>query len=194
MVKQALFGNHHAATPKAAIAKWAPFMKVLRGRNIPISIHSDLGSDAQPFKYADLMDEALRLYPNNKIVWVHMGLSKELSHTDPDEHIAHMQGVLDRSPNLMLDITWRLINDNYFTDPDMRAKYLAFLEKNSNRILPGTDFAASHKKSYAVYKNEVLANSDIFGDLSNKAFRNIALGQNYFNITGMDYIAPQICE
>lgn len=194
LVKQALFGNAHAATPKAAIAGWAPFMKVLRDRNIPISIHSDLGSDAEPFKYAHLMDEVLHLYPDNKIVWVHMGLSKELSHANPDKHIAHMQSVLDGSPNLMLDITWRVINDNYFKDPKMRAKYIAFLEKNSDRILPGTDFVASHKKSYAVYREEVLANSDILGDLSNTAFRNIALGQNYFNITGMDYKAPQVCR
>jgi len=194
LVKQALFGNHHAATPKQAIAKWAPFMAVLRERNIPISIHADLGSDAEPFKYAPLMDEVLRLYSDNKIIWVHMGLSKELAHMDADKHIDKMQTALDRYPNLMLDITWRVINDNYFKDPDMRAKYLAFLEKYATRILPGTDFVASHKKSYAVYREEVLANSDILKDLSNTAFRNIALGQNYFNITGMDYTAPQICE
>ena len=194
MVKQALFGNHHGATPKDAIAKWAPFMKVLRERSMPLSIHSDLGNDQEPYKYGYLMDEVLRLYPDNKIVWVHMGLSKELANMDADKHIAHMQKSLDRSPNLMLDITWRVINDNYFTKPNMRAKYVAFLEKNSSRILPGTDFVASHKKSYDIYRSEVLANSDIFKDLSNKAFRNIALGQNYFNITGMDYVAPQICE
>ncbi len=194
LVKQALFGNHHAATPKGAIAKWAPFMKVLRERNIPISIHSDLGSDVQPFKYAYLMDEVLRLYPDNKIVWVHMGLSKELSNANPDKHIAKMQTSLDSSPNLMLDITWRVINDNYFKEPDMRAKYITFLEKNSARILPGTDFVASHKKSYQVYREEVLANSDILGDLSNAAFRNIALGQNYFDLTGMNYAAPRICQ
>jgi len=194
LVKQALFGNHHAATPIEAIAKWAPFMALLRARNIPISIHADLGADDEPNKYAPLMDEVLHLYPNNKIVWVHMGLSKELSHANPDKHITKMQAALNGSPNLMLDITWRVINDNYFTAPDMRAKYLAFLERNSTRILPGTDFVASHKKSYAVYREEVLANSDILKDLSNTAFRNIALGQNYFGITGMKYTAPQICE
>lgn len=194
LVKQALFGNHHAATPKAAIAGWTDFMAVLRKRDIPISIHSDLGSDAEPNKYTDLMDEVLRLYPDNKIVWVHMGLSKELKSADADAHIAKMQAYLDSSPNLMLDITWRVIFDNYFQDPDMRAKYVTFFEKNSARILPGTDFVASHKKSYEVYKDEVLANSDIFKDLSNKAFRNIALGQNYFDITGMDFTAPEVCQ
>jgi len=194
LVKQALFGNHHAATPTAAIAGWADFMQILRERDIPISIHSDLGSDAQPSKYTYLMDEVLRRYPDNKIVWVHMGLSKELPNADPDWHIGKMQSYLDGNPNLMLDITWRVIFDNYFQEPDMRAKYVAFFERNSGRILPGTDFVASHKKSYDVYRDEVMANSDILKDLSDEAFRNIALGQNYFDVTGMDYVAPKVCQ
>lgn len=194
LVKQALFGNHHSATPVAAIADWSDFMKVLRDRDIPISIHSDLGSDQNPNKYAYLMDEVLRQYPDNKIVWVHMGLSKELANADPDWHLAKMQKALDQNPNLMLDITWRVIYDNYFKDPDMRAKYVAFFEKNSSRILPGTDFVASHKKSYSVYRDEVLANSDILKDLSDDAFRNIGLGQNYFDIAGLDFVAPQVCK
>ena len=194
LVKQALFGNHHAATPKASIAGWADFMAILRERDIPISIHADLGSDAKPLKYAHLMDEVLRLYPDNKIVWVHMGLSKELSSMDAGSHIAKMQTYLDEYPKLMLDITWRVIYDNYFMEPHMRAMYVDFFEKNADRILPGTDFVASHKKSYGVYRDEVLANSDIFKDLNNDAFRKIALGQNYFDITGIDFVAPQVCE
>ena len=194
LVKQALFGNHHAATPKEAIAGWADFMTVLRERGIPISIHSDLGSDADPMKYAYLMDEVLARYPDNKIVWVHMGLSKELSSMDADTHIAKMQSYLDKSPNLYLDITWRVIFDNYFQEPDMRAKYVKFLEENASRILPGTDFVASHKKSYEVYRSEVLANSDILKDLSDEAFRQIALGQSYFDVAGMDYRAPKVCK
>lgn len=194
LVKQALFGNHHSATPIDAIAEWSDFMAELRTRNMPIAIHADLGSDTQPTQYAYLMDEVLRQYPDNKIVWVHMGLSKELSHMDVDQHIALMQNALDTSPNLMLDITWRVLNDNYFQEPEMRAKYVEFFENNSTRILPGTDFVASHKKSYDIYRAEVLANSDILKDLSADAFRNIALGENYFKLLGMDYSAPQVCK
>ncbi len=194
LVKQALFGNAHSATPKDAIAGWREFMKVLRERDIPISIHADLGSDDAPLKYAPLMDEVLRLYPDNKIVWVHMGLSKELSAMDAATHIAKMQTYLDDYPNLMLDITWRVIFDNYFQEPGMRAQYVAFLEKNADRFLPGTDFVASHKKSFEIYKEEVLANSDILKDLSDEAFRKIALGQNYFDIANMPYQAPKVCR
>ncbi len=193
LVKQALFGNAHSAAPMTAIAKWAPFMEILRDRNIPIAIHSDLGSDANPTKYLSLMHEVLRQYPDNKIVWVHMGLSKELKHMDVDQHLAIMSGALEKNPNLLLDITWRVLNDNYFQDPAKRAKYVAFFEQYSTRILPGTDFVASHKKNFDIYRDEVLANSDILGNLNNTAFRNIALGENYFRLLGMKYVAPQIC-
>lgn len=194
LVKQALFGNSHRAVTKAEIADWADFMAELRRRDIPISIHSDLGSDDEPMKYAYLMDEVLRLYPENKIVWVHMGLSKELKTLPTNMHLPKMQAYLDQYPNLYFDITWRVIYDNYFQDPDQRAEYVAFFEKNADRILPGTDFVASHVKTYMIYKNEVLANSHILKDLSDEAFRKIGLGQNYFDITNMDYAAPKVCS
>lgn len=194
LVKQALFGNDHAATPTDAIARWAPFMAILRERNIPIAIHSDLGETGDPTKYTYLMDEVLRLYPDNKIVWVHMGLSKELPDMPYQDHISMMQAYLDANPNLMLDITWRVIYDNYFMEPDSRAAYVDFLNTSSDRILPGTDFVAAWKKNFDIYAEEVDVNSDILKDVDDRAFRNIALGQNYFDLTGLDYVAPKVCD
>ena len=84
LVKQALFENGHVPVPIEAIADWAPFMKILRERGMPLAIHADLGSDEEPTKYLALMQEVLRLYPENKIVWMHLGLSKELTRIDPE--------------------------------------------------------------------------------------------------------------
>ena len=36
--------------------------------------------------------------------------------------------------------------------------------------------------------------SDILADLSDEAFRNIALGENYFRLLKLDYRAPEICN
>ncbi|MEO1028770.1 MAG: amidohydrolase family protein [Pseudomonadota bacterium] len=194
LVKQALFGNSHFATPASAIEGWSGFMAELRKRNMPISIHADLGNNEEETKFGPLMGRVLALYPDNKIVWVHMGLSKELTTISAEKHIAIMQGYLDAYPNLMLDISWRVISDNYFNDPSQRAKYIDFFETNPDRILTGTDFVASHKKSFEIYKEEVEVNSDILKDLSDDAFRKIGLGQNYFELTGLDYVAPEVCK
>jgi len=193
LVKQALFNNHHKATPLESISKWSEFMALLEKRNIPIAIHSDLGSDSDPTKYLYLMEAVLKLYPDNKIVWVHMGLSKELSAFDPDKHIQIMKSYLDSNKNLMLDISWRVIYDNYFNTPNAREKYVAFFNDYSDRILPGTDFVAARTKTYDIYEEELEVNSRINQYLSDEAFRNIALGQNYFRLLNLDYNAPQIC-
>ena len=193
LVKQALFNNGHQPVPSAKIPEWADFMTVLRERNIPLAIHSDLGNDQEPTRYLPLIQEVLRLYPGTKIVWVHMGLSKELVNMDPGHHIQVMEMLLDRYPNLMVDLSWRVVDDHYFSKAEKRAAYVSFLNRNSERVLPGTDFLASADKDFNVYRTELQITSRIFRYLNDEAFRNIALGQNYFRLLGLDYVAPQIC-
>ncbi|MCY3815707.1 MAG: amidohydrolase, partial [Gammaproteobacteria bacterium] len=96
-------------------------------------------------------------------------------------------------PALMVDISWRVIHDNVFSRPELRAAYLPFIEEYSTRILPGSDFLASADKNFDVYSEELRVTSDILADLGDEAFRNIALGENYFRLLGLDYSAPEIC-
>ncbi|WP_242436509.1 amidohydrolase family protein [Streptomyces sp. CB02488] len=194
LVKQALFPNQQKAATIENIKNWAPFMKVLRDRGIPITIHSDLGSNADRLKYLPLMEETLRRYPKNKIVWAHMGLSKELSTMDPDQHIGIMERLLDRYPRLTLDLSWRVLEDQYFSKPGVRRKYAAFLDRYPTRAIPGTDFVASANKDYQDYEEELDVTSRINKALSNEAFRDIALGRNYFRLLGIDRTPPTVCK
>ena len=194
LVKQALFPNGHRPVSFEAITRWKPFMTLLRDRGMPIAIHSDLGNDEQPTQYLAWMEEVLRLYPDNSIVWMHFGLSRELTRIDPDLHIGVLRSLLDRYPKLMVDISWRVIHDNVFSRPKLRAPYLSFMEEYSERILPGSDFLASADKTFDTYADELQVTSDILTDLSDQAFRNIALGGNYFRTLGLDYSAPEICS
>ena len=194
LVKQALFQNGHTPVSMATLAEWAPFMEALRERDIPLAVHADLGTDEDPTRYLPLVQEALRLYPDNAIVWMHMGLSRELVDMEAAQHIQTMTSLLDRYPKLMLDISWRVIDDAYFSQPDKRARYVPFLNDYSERILPGTDFLASRDKDIDVYRTELSVTSQILRDLHDTAFRNIALGQNYFQLLDLDYTAPLVCE
>ncbi len=193
LVKQALFNNGHRPVPPAKIPEWDAFMTVLRDRGIPLAIHADLGNDREPTRYLPLIQEVLRLYPDNKIVWLHMGLSKELANMDPGQHIRIMETLLDRYPKLMVDISWRVVDDHYFSKPEKRAAYVSFLNRNSERVLPGTDFLASADKDFDVYRTELEITSRINRDLNDETFRNIALGQNYFRLLGLEYVAPPVC-
>ena len=193
LVKQALFGNGHTAVPMEQIAEWAPFMAVLRERDIPIAIHSDLGHDAQMTEYLPWIEEVLRLYPDNKIVWMHLGLSRELVVVDPELHVETLKTLLDRYPKLMLDLSWRVIEDEVLSDPASRPLYVALINAYSERFLPGTDFVASAGKNFDVYREELEVTGRIHRHLNDEAFRNIALGQNYFRLLNLDYEAPPVC-
>ncbi len=98
LVKQALFDNGRAPVSRAAIDAWAPFMEVLRERGIPLAVHSDLGDDDNPLRYLPLMEEVLRRYPDNALVWVHMGLSRELTRMEAARHVELMTGHAGEPP------------------------------------------------------------------------------------------------
>ena len=194
LVKQALFRNGHDPIPQLRFGEWAAFMGALKERGIPLAIHSDLGHDDDPTRYLPLMEDVLRLYPENSIVWVHMGLSRELVDMDAAQHVGVLKSLLDRYPLLMLDISWRVLDDEYFSNPDKRAIYVLFFNEYSERILPGTDFLASTDKDLDVYRAELEVTSHINRYLDDTAFRNIALGQNYFRLLSLEYDAPLICS
>ena len=97
------------------------------------------------------MKHVLQKYPDNKIVWAHMGLSKELQQMDPKQHIAIMKEALDSSPNLMLDISWDVLYNAYH---QYGAEFVRVLQCLSDRILTGSDFvAAGNKDSSSTGRN-----------------------------------------
>jgi hypothetical protein len=189
--KQALLNNRHEPATIESIDRWAPFMKVLADRGIPITLHADLGNDEDPTRFVYLMRHVLQTYPNNKIVWAHMGLSKELTKMDPKKHIAIMKQALDADPNLMLDISWDVLYNAYH---QYGADFVAFFNAYPTRILNGSDFVAAREKTYEQYAKELEVTSRVNRVLSDEAFRDIALGENYFRLLNLDYAAPPICR
>jgi hypothetical protein len=124
LVKQAIFKNGHRPVPINIISKWAPFMKILRERKFPLSLHSDLGNNKDKFKYLPLIKEVLHLYPNNIVVWLHLGLCKELSEIDSETHTKMLDELIKKYKNLYFDISWRVLYDQQFSDPKKRIFYV----------------------------------------------------------------------
>ena len=96
------------------------------------------------------------------------------------------------TPHLILDLSWRVINDAGFAIPEDRAVYVPFLNADSDRMLPDTDFLASRDKALEVYRTELEVTSRINRHLSAAAFRNIALGANDFRLLALEYEAPSV--
>ncbi|MEM6805172.1 MAG: amidohydrolase family protein [Bacteroidota bacterium] len=192
-MKQALLPNGHEKADQADIVQWAEFMDTLRVRDIPINIHCDLGNNDDPTMFLHLVEKTLESYPDNKIVWSHMGLSRELTNIDPDKHIKILTDLLDRYPKLWIDLSWDVLWDSVFFKEEVRAKYISFLNAYPTRFLTGTDFVASANKSYKDYKAALEKTSYLNLDMNDEAFRYIALGENYFRLLNLPYKAPEVC-
>ncbi|MEY2988037.1 MAG: hypothetical protein RJB13_1558 [Pseudomonadota bacterium] len=193
LVKQALFKNQHSAVSLQKIAEWAPFMNELKRLDIPVAFHSDIGNDNEPFKYLPQMEEVLKLYPDNKIIWLHLGLSKELKEFDKSKHVAILENLMNRYSNLTFDIAWRVLYDQVFSNESYVGPYVELMNKWPKRFITGTDFVASEDKSEQVYSEEVKLTSAVLSRVDDTAYRQIALGQNYFDLLKLGFTAPQVC-
>ena len=110
---------------------------------------------------------------------------------NPEQHVAIMKAELDRYPNLMLDISWDVL---FLAYHEWGNVFIPFFNAYSTRILPGTDFVASRNKDFKQYAKELETTSRALRVLDDNAFRNIALGENYFRLMGLDYEAPPVCK
>ncbi len=217
-VKQAIFPNGHRPVTKEAVKAWRPFMDYLKDKNIPLSLHIDLGIDiaenekhhrvkrlAENTKYLYLFEFILDQYPDNTIIWQHMGLSRELTQISPEEHLNILGDLFKRYPNLHADLSWSVLYDVYFKNDEYRKTYADFLNKEEHypRFITGTDFVASINKcsdesnpSAATcndrYLTELKKTSYINCFLNDEAFRAIVLGENYYRLLDMYKVIPQV--
>jgi hypothetical protein len=193
VVKQALFENGYKPVPLSYISKWAPFMDILRKRNIPLSLHLDLGNNQDNFKYLPLIEQILKLYPKNKIIFSHLCLSKELTNIHPEEHTNVLDKLLSKYKNVYFDISWHILHHQKFKHANQRQFYINLLNKYPTRFLTGTDFVSSVNKNEKTYKRDLKLTSSILKYLNNYAYQRIALGQNYLDMIHSTYKAPKIC-
>ena len=93
---------------------------------------------------------------------------------DALQHTSAMAALLDRYPNLMLDISWRGIDDLYFSDPSKKRFYVAFL---NDLLGTGTAwdglFGIEGQGHRRVPNGAPDHEREILRDLNDTAFRNI---------------------
>ena len=193
VVKQALFKNGHKPVPVRDISKWGVFMNILKKRKIPMTIHLDLGNNINNLKYLPLLEHILKLYPKNKIVLSHLGLSKELTNINPVEHTKVLNDLLSKYKNIYFDISWDVLYKQEHNFFNSKRFYVDLMNKHPTRFLTGTDFVSHISKTKKTYKKELKETSFILKYLNNYAYRRIALGQNYLDMIHTTYKAPKIC-
>ena len=193
VVKESLFKNGYKPIVVDHISKWGCFMNILKKRNIPLAIHLDLGNNDDHYKHLPLLKHILKLYPKNKIVLSHLGLSRELANINPEEHTKVLNDLIIKYKNIYFDISWDVLYHNQFNISNKRKLYVDLMNKHPTRFLTGTDFLSHISKNEKTYKRELKLTSSILKYLNDYAYRRIALGQNYLDMIHSTYKAPKIC-
>ncbi len=193
LVDTELFEEAVMPVARETIAGWAPFMERLEAREQPLFLHADLGTDDDPTRFLPLLEEVLTRYPGTRIVWSHLGLSPALADFSPQDHAALVAALLTRYPNLYGDLSLLARFRGGFKEAATRTAYGALLEAFPARLLPGTAFSAAAERTSRDYRRALQEASLLFADLSDEAFRGIALGQGAFRLLGLPLTAPKIC-
>merc|ERR1712086_477040 len=202
VVKQALFtGQRQGMTSGRPvtldeIAQWSPFMAALRQRNMPIHLHSDLGNNSHPLQYWPLIQRVLELYPDNKIVWLHLGLCVELSEFTggPQQHIAVLEQALSSHKHLRLDLSWDVLWNDHFQKPERQPFYILFIRKSA--ITPfATSLLANPTLNYSICRSQLrwcvdIQNNRQLGPLG--SFWNLLNGTSTSSVDGWSMHAVHI--
>eukprot|EP00438_Fugacium_kawagutii_P033314 Skav219643 [mRNA] locus=scaffold628:310957:311973:- [translate_table: standard] len=175
LVKQALWPNNQGLpVDPITIERWKPFMDEFRRQGLPLALHHDVGNDQNGFEFLPLMDKVLETYPQNTIIWVHLGgISKELNphlasssllQTDQklkappvtiEAHVAMIEERLNKYPKLIIDLSWDILYDEIYKVEAQKKLYVDLINKYPNRFISGSDHLASQDKTEDMYRAEL---------------------------------------
>ena len=87
------------------------FWKDLLGEFYPAFFNRDQPKKSafKKIQHLQLMDTIMKRYPGLKVVWAHMGLSKELKDLHPRIHTHIMEHFFNKFPNLYVDLSWDVL-------------------------------------------------------------------------------------
>jgi hypothetical protein len=119
--------------------------------DLPIFLHSNIGSVWKHVPiYLPEVETAVRDHPKTRFVWCHGGISRRIEIPSLTQDL---QGLLDKYPNLYIDVSWVVYETNLLTkDGQPNPAWIALIESHPNRLMIGSD-KVGH---FADYPQEIL--------------------------------------
>jgi predicted TIM-barrel fold metal-dependent hydrolase len=108
-------------------------------RDLPVLLHQNSTSVSIHDEYEHLheLEEAVGAFPGTRFVWAHCGVSRRVSHKN---YQAMVTGLLERYPNLTVDISW-VAFDDVVCVPVLEPKkhWVETIERFPDRFCLGSD-------------------------------------------------------
>lgn len=130
-------------TPRADHPALMKVYKVAAKHKMPVLLHSNLSSlrEEEPIFKPEL-ENALKENPETRFVLAHAGTSESIEALQkPIANLPEiLENLLERYPNLSIDLSWSVRDHYLFKDKDeVNGEWVALIEKFPNRFLIGSD-------------------------------------------------------
>ncbi len=135
-----------------ARANTQPFDRLIafaEKHDMPILIHSNIGPAwRESTDYLSEIEYAVKNHPNAKIIWAHCGISRRI--VIPN-HTQILDRMLQTYPNLRVDISWVIFEQEIAPNGVLNKEWPALIEKYPDRFIIGSDVVGS----VAQYKSTI---------------------------------------
>ncbi|MBU2551888.1 MAG: amidohydrolase [Proteobacteria bacterium] len=92
----------------------------LAGRlDLPVVLHNNVSSQGRPAEllYWPEVERAVGENPMTRFIWAHAGLSRHFEDIDQARYAARLGTLLEKHPNLHIDLSWMVFEDYIAPDP-----------------------------------------------------------------------------
>ncbi len=113
-------------------------LELCAARRLPFLVHQNSTSVSihDEYEHLDELEEVLSRFPRTVIVWAHSGISRRVFHKGYHSMIASL---LDRFPNLHVDISWVVYDDVVCDSLEPKRHWLETIECYAGRFCLGSD-------------------------------------------------------
>ncbi len=159
-------------TSRANMQSFDRLIALAEKHDMPILIHSNIGSAwRENTDYLSEIEYAVKNHPNAKIIWAHCGISRRIV-------IANHTQILDRMlqtyPNLRVDISWVIFEQEIAPNGLLNKDWPALIEKYPDRFIIGSDVVGT----FAQYKSTIQRYYLVLDALKPETAKKVA-GENF---------------
>ena len=139
----------YGETSRANMKSFDRLITLAENHDMPILIHSNIGPAwRENTEYLSEIEAAVKNHPNAKIIWAHCGISRRIV-------IANHTQILDRMlgtyPNLRVDISWVIFEQEIAPNGVLNGEWPALIEKYPDRFIIGSDVVGT----FAQYRSTI---------------------------------------
>jgi hypothetical protein len=130
----------YGETPRGTSKAFHRLLDVAAAHQLPVLVHSNIGAAwLEKPDYLDEIEPAISAHPNTRIIWAHAGISRRIV---IDNHTEILRRMLRRYPNLTVDLSWVIFEQEIAPGGVLDRRWPALIEEYPDRFVIGSDAVA----------------------------------------------------